>query len=140
MGKAVIIFLDANIIIYQVEAVPAFHEKVRSAISGILAEHPGSRFSASRLSLLECLIKPVRERNAAIIERYRSFFTASDLAIVEIGPHVIDRAIMLRADAGLRTPDAIQAASALTLPEPSIFITGARAFSTVTDLNSHIIS
>ena len=140
MGKAVIIFLDACIIIYQVEAVPAFHEKVRSAVSGILAEHPGSRFSVSRLSLLECLIKPVRERNTSIIERYRSFFAASDLAIVEIGPQVIDRAIMLRADTGLRTPDAIQAASALNLPEPSIFITGDRAFSRVPGLKSHIIS
>lgn len=140
MGKAVIIFLDANIIIYQVEAVSAFRDMVRSTVTGIIAEHPASSFSVSRLSLLECLVKPVRDRNAALIERYRFFFSASDLAIVEIGPLVIDHALLLRADTGLRTPDAIQAASALTLSEPSIFITGDRAFSKVPGLDCHIIN
>jgi len=135
----VIIFLDANIVIYQVEAFPAFRDKVRSAINDILAEHPGSQFSVSRLSLLECLVKPVRERNAPLVERYRSFFCASDLAIVEIGPEVIDRALMLRAEGGLRTPDAIQAASALTLSAPRIFVTGDKAFSKITGLNCLII-
>ncbi len=134
-----IIFLDANIVIYQVESVPVFREKVHSAVADIFAEHPRSRFSVSRLSLLECLVKPVRERSVPIIERYRSFFSASDLSIVEIGSQVIDRALMLRANTGLRTPDAIQAASALTLAEPYIFITGDRAFSKVLDLNYHII-
>lgn len=140
MGKTVIIFLDANIIIYQVEAVPAFHDKVRSVVTEILAEHPGSHFAASRLSLLQCLVKPVRERNSPIIERYRSFFTASDLAIVEIAPQVIDRALLLRAETGLRTPDAIQAASAMTLSEPAIFVTGDSGFSKVSALTSRIIS
>lgn len=140
MGKKVIIFLDANIIIYQVEAVAPFRDKVRIAVTNILAEHPGSRFVVSRLSLLECLVKPVRERNTLVVERYRSFFTASDLAIVEISPQVIDRALLLRAYAGLRTPDAIQAASALTFPEPAIFVTGDSGFSKVPDLTSRIIS
>jgi len=136
----VIIFLDANIIIYQVEAVTTFRDKVRSVIREISSEHPGSRFAVSRLSLLECLVKPVRERDEPIIERYRSFFTASDLHIVEINPRVIEQALLLRADTGLRTPDAIQAASAMTLSEPAIFVTGDHAFSKVPDLISRIIS
>jgi predicted nucleic acid-binding protein len=140
MGETVIIFLDANIIIYQVEAVTSFRDKVCSIVADILAEHPGSRFGVSRLSLLECLVKPVRERNAPVIERYRSFFSARDLTIVEITPQVIDRAILLRADTGLRTPDAIQAASALTLSEPVIFVTGDNAFSKIPDFTSRIVS
>lgn len=140
MGKSVIIFLDANIIIYQVEAVPAFRDQVRSVVTEIFDTHPNSRFAVSRLSLLECLVKPVRERNAPLIERYRSFFTASDLTIVEISPPVIDRALLLRADTGLRTPDAIQAASALSLTDPAIFVTGDNGFSKVSDLSFRIIS
>ena len=135
-----IIFLDANIIIYQVEAVTPFRDKVRTVVTDILTGHPGNRFAVSRLSLLECLVKPVRERNALVIERYRAFFTASDLDIVEISPQVIDRALLLRADTGLRTPDAIQAASALSHPEKTIFVTGDTGFSKVTDLSSRIIS
>jgi predicted nucleic acid-binding protein len=122
-----------------VEAVAAFREKVRSAVNEILTEHHETQFSVSRLSLLECLVKPVRERNAPIIERYRSFFTSRDLSIVEIGPEVIDCALLLQAGTGLRTPDAIQAASALTLPDPPVFVTGDRAFSKVPDLNCRII-
>ena len=135
-----IIFLDANIIIYQVEAIPSFRDKVQAVISEIYATHPGSSFSVSRLSLLECLIKPVRERNTPLIERYRSFFSATDLTIVEIDPQVIERALLIRANTSLRTPDAIQAASALSHPEKTIFVTGDTGFSKVTDLSSRIIS
>jgi predicted nucleic acid-binding protein len=135
----VIIFLDANIVIYQVEAVPQFRDSVLTSLTDILAEHPGGSFSVSRLSLLECLVKPVRERNMPLIARYRSFFSASDLTIVEIDPRVIDRALTLRAGSGLRTPDSIQAASALTLTGPHLFVTGDRAFSKVPELNCHII-
>lgn len=134
-----IIFLDANIIIYQVEAVPSFRDKVHGVISDIFTREPDSRFAVSRLSLLECLVKPTRERNAPLVERYRSFFTTSDLTIVEITPLVIDRALQLRADIGLRTPDAIQAASALVLPEPTRLVTGDAKFSKVPGLSSLIL-
>jgi predicted nucleic acid-binding protein len=140
MGNSMIIFLDANIIIYQVEAIPAFSDRVRSAVTEIFNAHPDSRFAVSRLSLLECLVKPVRERNTPLIERYRSFFSATDLTIVEIAPGVIERALLIRADTNLRTPDAIQAASALSLPQPAIFVTGDIGFSKVSNLSSQIIS
>ena len=140
MGSAVIIFLDANIIIYQVEAIPAFREKVRFAVNEIFDANPGSRFAVSRLSLLECLVKPVRERDIPLIERHRSFFSANDLIIVEISPQVIERALLIRSDTGLRTPDAIQAASALILSDRTIFVTGDAGFVKVSDLFSRIIS
>lgn len=140
MGSEVIIFLDANIIIYQVEAIPAFRDKVRFVVTEIFDAHPGCRFAVSRLSLLECLVKPVRERNIPLIERYRSFFSANDLVIVEISPQVIERALLIRSDTGLRTPDAIQAASAQILPDQTIFVTGDAGFAKVSDLFSRIIS
>jgi predicted nucleic acid-binding protein len=139
MGSAVIVFLDANIIIYQVEANPEFRDRVRLVIAEILDAHPGSRFAVSRLSLLECLVKPVRERNIPLIERYRSFFSANDLVIVEISPQVIERALLIRSDTGVRTPDAIQAASAMTLSDQTVFVTGDAGFAKVSGLCSRII-
>jgi predicted nucleic acid-binding protein len=136
----VIIFLDANVIIYQVEAIPAFRDRVRSIVNDILTVHPGSIFAASRLSLLECLVKPLREQNASLVERYRSFFSAHDLTVVEITPAVIELALGLRVGTGLRTPDAIQAASALSLPGPAVFVTGDAGFTRVPNLSSRIIS
>lgn len=135
-----IIFLDANIIIYQVEASPLFRDKVRSTISALLGDSPGASFGASRLSFLECLVKPLRERNAPLIERYRLFFTTDGLIISEISPQVIERALLIRAETGLRTPDAIQAASALCLTQPVIFVTGDSAFAKIPSLSIRIIS
>lgn len=119
-----IIFLDANVIIYQVEAVAPFQQQVTEVLRDLIGQHPGCSFAVSRLSLLECLVKPVRENNHGAIDRYRAFFAARDLRIVEISPPVIETAILLRASLSLRTPDAIQAASALSLNSPLIFLTG----------------
>lgn len=61
------------------------------------------------------------------------------MTIVEITPLVIDRALQLRADIGLGTPDAIQAASALLLPKPTSLVTGEAKFSKVPGLTSLIL-
>lgn len=140
MGQTVTIFLDAHIIIYQVEAVAPFQQKVVCELKELVREFPRSSFAVSRLSQLECLVKPVREGNRNVIERYRAFFSATDLRIVEVSAQVIEKALQLRASCGLRTPDAIQAASAVILDEPHFFVTGDKAFATVPGLSAHIVS
>ena len=134
-----IIFLDANIIIYQVEAVAPFQQKVHGILQELVGQQPGTVFAVSRLSLLECLVKPVREQNAGAIDRYRAFFSVRDLRIVEITPQVVETAILLRARHGLRTPDAIQAASALSLNAPLLFLTGDRSLNNVPKLNVRLV-
>lgn len=134
-----IIFLDANVIIYQVEAVPAFQDHVRATIEGFLQHHPAASFAVSRLSMLECLVKPLRDQDTAAINSYREFFAASDLHIVEVTSQVIEAATWLRAHHGLRTPDAIQAASALSLKGSLVFFTGDRNFKSVPTLRVHLI-
>ncbi len=134
------IFLDANIIIYQVEGVEPFQQQVRNTLSDIVRQHPDAGFAVSRLSLLECLVKPVREQNDGAISRYRGFFASSDIRIIEVTDQVIETALVLRARHGLRTPDAIQAASALILKSQIIFLTGDRNFQKVPTLQVQLIS
>lgn len=134
-----IIFLDANVIIYQVEGVAVFQNQVRATIDGFLQRHPGASFAVSRLSMLECLVKPLREKDTAAITSYREFFAASDLHIVEVTSQVIEAATWLRAHHGLRTPDAIQAASALSLKGPVVFFTCDRNFKSVPNLRINLI-
>ena len=134
-----IVFLDANIIIYQVEAVEPFQQKVHDVLRELVQHHPEASFAVSRLSMLECLVKPVRERNTAVMNRYREFFTANDLLIVEITAAVVESAIVLRAHHGLRTPDAIHAASALSLKQQVTFLTGDRHFRCTPDLHVKLI-
>jgi predicted nucleic acid-binding protein len=90
--------------------------------------------------MLECLVKPLREHNPADIDRYRGFFTSNGLQIIEISALIIETATLLSARHGLRTPDAIQAASALSLKGPMTFLTGDKQFRKVPGLNVQLVS
>ncbi|MBI5483158.1 MAG: PIN domain-containing protein [Deltaproteobacteria bacterium] len=134
-----IIFLDANIIIYRVEAVRPFYQQVVATLGELHSTHPTTGFAVSRLSIMECLIKPMRDQNVADITSYRSFFASSGLQIVELDALVIETATLLRARHGLRTPDAIQAASAMSIKGPVIFLTGDKQFKKVPGLNVRLV-
>lgn len=134
-----ILFLDANIIIYRVEAVEPFNQQVLATVQELVEKHPDSGFAVSHLSMMECLVKPLRDQNSADIDRYRSFFSSTGLQIIEISALVIETATMLRARHGLRTPDAIQAASALSIKGPVTFLTGDKQFRKVPGLNVQLV-
>jgi len=135
-----IIFLDANTIIYRVEAVEPFNQQLFATVQDLVEKHPNAGFAVSRLSMLECLVKPLQEQNNPYIDRYRAFFASAGLQIIEINALVIETATLLRARHGLRTPDSIQAASALSIKGPVTFLTGDRQFKKVPGLNVLLIS
>ena len=124
-----IVFLDACALIYLIEAKEPCHGQVVAALRDIHQRHPGARLGVSRLSVLECLVKPLRDGDQGLIGDYRAFFASRDLTLVEITPAVIESALQLRARIGLRTPDAIQAACALAVPDRiSLFLTNDSGF------------
>lgn len=133
------LFLDANIIIYRVEAVEPFNQQVLAIVQELVALHPNTGFAVSRLSMMEYLVKPLRDQNSVDVERYRGFFSSSGLHIVEIGSLVLETATMLRARHGLRTPDAIQAASAMSIKGPVTFLTGDKQFAKVPGLHVRLV-
>ncbi|MEI6826722.1 MAG: PIN domain-containing protein [Desulfuromonadales bacterium] len=135
-----ILYLDANIIIYRVEVVEPFNQKVFATIQELVTLHPDAGFAVSRLSMLECLVKPLRDQNAAEIDRYRGFFASTGLQMIEVSSQVIETATLLRARHGLRTPDAIQAASALSVKVPVTFLTGDKQFTKVPGLNVRLVA
>ena len=135
-----ILFLDANIIIYRVEAVEPFNQQVLATLQELVAKDPNAGFAVSRLSMMECLVKPLRDQNTANIERYRGFFASAGLQIIEISALVIETATLLSARHGLRTPDSIQVASALSIKGPTTFLTGDRQFRKVPGLNVRLVA
>ncbi|MBL6453717.1 PIN domain-containing protein [Belnapia sp. T6] len=122
------LFLDACILIYQVEAAEPFAGRVRDCLATLRQEHPGARIAVSELSRLECRVRSLRERQEALVAAYDRLFAASGLTVVPLSPAVIDAATVLRARHRLRTPDAIQAACCLALPAPRRFVTGDAGF------------
>ena len=122
------IFLDANTIIYLLEAVDPFFSQVQNILKTLHQQHPSAELAVSRLSLLECMVKPMRDNDADTLLQYQQFFSAPTLQIIELSAAVVAEATSIRAYSNLKTPDALQAASALALPAPTLFLTGDQRF------------
>jgi predicted nucleic acid-binding protein len=106
------LYLDASTIIYAIESLPPFRDTVTARI--MQAEGTvGGIVITSRLSRLECRVKPLREANAGLLAKYDEFFTRSLVRVAEVTAPVIERATDLRARYGLRTPDAIHLVTAI---------------------------
>jgi uncharacterized protein len=106
------VYLDACSIIYLVEAASPFHDAMVSRLRQYRAD-PASRLITSRLSCLECRIRPIRDSDQKLLGSYDRFFDADRLLIVEITAEVVANATNLRARYGFKTPDAIHLASAI---------------------------
>lgn len=68
----------------------------------------------STVSLLEVLVHPFREKNMRLIQEYRDILlNAEGLTTLALTPEIAELAARLRSEHNLRTPDAIQVATAL---------------------------
>lgn len=134
-----IVLLDACAIIYQVEGVAPFQARLAALLGALRTAEPDLRLAVSRLSWIECRTKPLRERQSAVLERYDAFLGAADLVVVEITAEIIDIATALRADHGLRTPDSIQAASAVALGADTAFVTNDPTFARIRGLEVKLL-
>lgn len=107
------VYLDANLLVYIVES----HQRYRPVLETLLqqAQANGVRLITSQLSVLECLVIPMRANNHTLIEAYRRALTASDLILIPITLDVLMEAASLRAKhLSLRTRDAIHWATMRT--------------------------
>jgi predicted nucleic acid-binding protein len=68
-----------------------------------------------------------------------TIFFAS-VRIVELSAAVVDAATLLRARDGLKTPDALQAASAFVASESPVFVTVDAGFAKVSGLDLRLIT
>ncbi len=132
-----ILFLDANILIWRFEGLSPFHIAARAALDALWKAHPDASLAVSRLSWLECRIKPLRDGDRVLLARYEEVF-AGGIKVVELSAEVVDQAAELRARHNLKTPDALQAASALCLGGPLTFITGDSVFAPVPGLSVEV--
>ena len=133
------VFLDACIIIYRVETVAPFNTRFETLWRSLMSQGHGSELAISRLTLLECRVKPLRDGNDALLAKYDGFFTAGGITIVELDAAVVDLATDLRARHGLRTPDALQAASCLVRQPEAPFVTADSTFLRVKNLDVRLL-
>ena len=104
-------YLDASAIIYGMEGCSDLRKPVLAWLTQV--DSSGGAIITSRLSRLECRVRPLRESQSALLAQYEQFFQRQSLPVVDIGASVIELATYLRVRYGFKTPDAIHMATAM---------------------------
>ena len=114
-------FFDSNALIYWVEDVQPYSRILDPLTEA--AARGDLTIAVSSLSLLEALVAPLRRRDTRLARRFREVLDAlPGLERLAITDEILERAAQLRAESGLRTPDAIIVATYL-LAECGLFVT-----------------
>ena len=105
------VYLDASGFIYSVERI----EPYRTLLEPMWLQAQAGHFSivSSDLVVLETLVKPLREGDTVVELLFRSLFEASEVRLIPATRPLWEEAARLRAETGLKTPDALHAAAAL---------------------------
>jgi predicted nucleic acid-binding protein len=132
------IFLDTAPLIYLFEE----HDEFLPAVQQVLdeAHSNGADLVTSMVTYIEILTAPLRSGATALASRYREYLTNSEgLSIYPLNVSVGDEAARLRAEHGLRTPDAIQIATATTCGA-DFFLTNDRQLSRVPGIDVVLVA
>ena len=135
-----IAFYEASALIYLIEGAEPFATRLRRELAAVAKKHPDMGAAVSRLSWLVCRVGPMKGGDSATLAQYDAFFTRPDLVWVELTAHVVELAAAIRVQTGLKTPDAMQAASCLQLGGDHLLLTGDSVFRRVAGLNVKVLA
>jgi predicted nucleic acid-binding protein len=124
--------LDTAVFIYFAEEHPEFLPVARPLF--VAADRGELEVVTSAVTLLEVVVVPYRAGNLPLAARYEALLTRSrGVRLVELDRAQLRTAAQLRAIHGIRTPDALQLAAALTA-RCSAFTTNDRRLPTIPGL------
>jgi predicted nucleic acid-binding protein len=107
-----LIALDTAPLIYFIEEHPAYCPVVEPFFEQL--DKGTVQVVTSVITLTEVLVKPLRDGDTRLAEQYRDILLNIDgLTTVEVSVAIAEKAARLRSQYSLRTPDAIQIATAL---------------------------
>lgn len=105
-----LIYPDACVVIYLVEE----HSTIFPRIDTALRKTSGAAIAISDLTRLECRVRPMKQGDALLLARFDRFFDNPRHIRIAASREVFDLATVLRAEHGLKTPDALHLAAAIT--------------------------
>ncbi len=108
------VFLDTAPLIYFIEG----HSTYQPILSRLFDfnDKGGFPFVTSSVTLLEVLVKPLREGQKTIAEQYSDILTtAPGIELFDVTSAIAEQAAQLRAKYYIKTPDAIQLATCIEL-------------------------
>jgi predicted nucleic acid-binding protein len=105
-------YLDTNVVISIVEATKAYGAAQARFVKRI--DDGEIEVVTSELTLAECLVKPLADRNLKAIEAYLGFLEGRpELSVLPIDRAILLDAARVRAELNIKLPDAIHVATAL---------------------------
>lgn len=105
--------IDTAPFVYFIEKHPKYLPILKPLFQKIDAQQVGAVTSA--ISLIEVLVVPYRSHDSALAARYEKLLTRSrGLRLFELSLPLLRAAAKIRASTGLKTPDALQIAAAVS--------------------------
>ena len=127
------IFLDTAPLIYYIE-----DDKSYSKVLDMIFEQNLNKkvyLTTSTITLLEVLVKPLKTNNFDLVEKYKMLLCQSDtFEICNLDVEIAGKAAEVRAKYQLKTPDAIQIATAICRFS-DYFLTNDKQLKIVSELN-----
>jgi len=106
------IMLDTNAIIYFLDGTPNLFDLMLALFE--LVEQDRLKITLSVISEAELLVKPYRENNSAVVEAVNFFLEEfPNLKLSPLNREISRQAAKIRAESGLRLPDAMIVATAI---------------------------
>ena len=103
------IFLDTAPLIYFIEE----EENFSSLLNNLFSPSNNCRFVTSAITLPEVLVMPLRKGKTELAKRYKEIITLSEnVDIFDINVSIAEETAKIRAGYSIKTPDAIQLATA----------------------------
>jgi len=110
VGKTVA--LDSAPLIYFVEGHPTFFQIVKPFFEAV--QRGDISVTISAIAITEVLVHPMKQGNVALVDEFREMFLGADyFRTIPVIPEIAEIAAGLRATHGIRTPDALHAATAI---------------------------
>jgi predicted nucleic acid-binding protein len=104
----VLIYLDANIVIYLIEQPAGWGPKATTRINALRAN--GDTMAVSDLTRLECRVQPLATNNPARLAQFDPFFVSSDVQVFSLPAAVFARATTIRAQFRFKLADSLHLA------------------------------
>ncbi|BAZ70812.1 putative PilT protein (plasmid) [Fischerella sp. NIES-4106] len=131
------IYIDTSVVIYTIEGNPDYYSLLQPLWSKFYTGE--IQIVSSELILMEVLVVPLRNGNNSLVADYEELLLSSQVQLISITQSILQQAANLRAKTNLKTPDAIHAATALSV-NCNQFITNDKGFRNVPGLPVVILS
>jgi predicted nucleic acid-binding protein len=131
------IYIDTPVLIYTLENHPDFYPLLESLWTKF--ENDRVSIATSELIITEALVSPLRSGNVVSISNYEQLIFHAGINLIPIDRSILVAATKLRVKYKLKTPDAIHAATALSIGCDR-FITNDKGFRNIAGLPTLILS